>query len=81
MQPFILQAKTQTINGLSKKIKLLKNKKGTDEQKEKNKRKAESLVSEIMLIKVIIVFFDHIKSLFFSYIFHTFSGNETQRFR
>lgn len=49
----VRRSKVHMINKLSRQAKLLKNKKGTEEQVGKNKYKAERLIKEISLIKQI----------------------------
>ncbi|WAR01027.1 SRFB1-like protein [Mya arenaria] len=51
MRSVVQRAKLYVINDLTKKMKKLRNKKGSDEQKEKNSQKADRLVEEMKIIK------------------------------
>ena len=61
MRHNVRRARTQTVNKLSKQIRMLRAKKGTDEEITKNKAKADRLASEILTMKV---------SFFFIQFFH-----------
>ncbi|XP_077298604.1 uncharacterized protein LOC143919901 [Arctopsyche grandis] len=51
LKKYFVQAKTQIINSLSKKVKKFKSHKGADTLKEKIDKKVESIVAEILLLK------------------------------
>ncbi|XP_052792430.1 serum response factor-binding protein 1-like [Mya arenaria] len=53
MRSVVQRAKLYVINDLTKKMKKLRNKKGSDEQKEKNSQKADRLVEEMKIIKIL----------------------------
>lgn len=52
MRHIVRKSKVHTINKLSREAKKLREKKGNEEQVEKNKKKAERFVNELMVIKV-----------------------------
>lgn len=56
MRHIVRKSKVHTINKLSREAKKLKEKKGSKEQVNKNKKKAERFVNELMVIKVQIQF-------------------------
>lgn len=53
MRHVVRKSRVHLINKMARDSKKLKAKKGTEEQVEKNKKKSERLVNEILLIKVI----------------------------
>lgn len=55
MRKCVRQSRIHCINKLSREIKKLKEKKGTEEQKSKNLKKAERFVQEILFMKVHII--------------------------
>lgn len=52
MRHIVRKSKVHIINKLSREAKKLKEKKGSDDQILKNKKKAERFVKELMVIKV-----------------------------
>ncbi len=53
MRKSVIKAKVHLIRDLLKQVKSLKNKKGTDDQKTKNNRKADRIVKELDFIKTV----------------------------
>lgn len=60
MRHIVRKSKVHTINKLSREAKKLKAKKGSEEQIDKNKNKAERFVNELMVIKVPIFLYNFI---------------------
>lgn len=52
MRQIVRKSKVHTINKLSREAKKLREKKGSEEQVNKNKKKSERFVNELMVIKV-----------------------------
>lgn len=52
MRGSVKQVKTHLINKLTREAKKLREKKGTEEQKKQNQKKADRFIEEVMLMKV-----------------------------
>lgn len=69
MRHIVRRTKVHTINKLSREAKKLKLKKGNEKQIEKNKKKAERFVNELLVIKVINVIINDFNIYIFFFLF------------